>query len=118
MVVFKDDLVHDCVDLSLADRVVLSVITVAAPRKPELTSDGSRLARTSDLEDFRAKIRLVYRMAASEGRDSMILGAVIVTLPPPVLELTGQIKRSYGMWYLRLSTCSGSTGDEVDVARG
>ncbi|VDC03313.1 unnamed protein product [Peniophora sp. CBMAI 1063] len=85
VVVFKDDLVHDCVDLPPEDRVVLSVITVAGPRKPELTPDGSRLARESDLEDLRAKIRLIYRLAGSEKRDAIVLGPLgcgVYACPP------------------------------------
>ena len=82
MVVFKDDLAHDCTDLPPEDRVVVSVVTVAGPRKPELTPDGSHLARESDLLDLRAKIRLIYRLAASEGRDAIVLGTRTPTANP------------------------------------
>ena len=74
MVVFKDDLAHDWADLPAEDHIVLSVVTVAGPRRPELMPDGSYLARESDLLDLRAKIRLIYRLAASEGRDAIVLG--------------------------------------------
>ena len=77
MVVFKDDLAHDCADLPAEDRIVLSVVTVAGPRRPELTPDGSHLARESDLLDLKAKIRLIYRLAASEGRDALVLGTAM-----------------------------------------
>ncbi|KZV69262.1 hypothetical protein PENSPDRAFT_633246 [Peniophora sp. CONT] len=85
VVVFKDDLVHECMDLPPEERVVLSVITVAGPRKPELTPDGSQLARQSDLEDLRAKVRLIYRLAASKGRDAIVLGPLgcgVYACPP------------------------------------
>jgi hypothetical protein len=75
VVVFKDDLDHGCIDLPVLERRVVSVMTVAAPRTPKLTSDGTRLAREEDLEDFKAKMRLVYRMAGVNGKTALILGA-------------------------------------------
>ncbi|KII87163.1 hypothetical protein PLICRDRAFT_246234 [Plicaturopsis crispa FD-325 SS-3] len=76
VVVFKDDLDHDCVELPVEERVVVSVITVAAPRVPALTGDGQSFANAGDLEDLRGKIRLVYRMAAGNGQDRLVLGAM------------------------------------------
>ncbi|KZT25155.1 hypothetical protein NEOLEDRAFT_368415 [Neolentinus lepideus HHB14362 ss-1] len=76
VVVFKDDLVHDCVDLSGDERAVVSVVTVAAPRSPELTPNGKSLAKEEDRRDFEGKIRLVYRMAARNGQHYMILAAM------------------------------------------
>lgn len=74
IVVFKNDLDHDCVELPTAERVVVSVITVAAPRGPRLTPDGQRFKYRSELEDLRGKIRLVYRMAAHNGQQYLVLG--------------------------------------------
>ncbi|KAL0581493.1 hypothetical protein V5O48_000536 [Marasmius crinis-equi] len=76
IVVFKDDLDHDCVDLPEEERCVVGVITVAAPRWPELTPDKKQFAKESDLNDLRGKIRLVYRMAARNGREYVVLGAM------------------------------------------
>lgn len=74
VVVFKDDLDHDCVDLAIEDRVVVSVITVAAPRHPALTPDESALQNPQDIRDFQGKIRLVLRMPARNGKDRLVLG--------------------------------------------
>jgi hypothetical protein len=52
----------------------VSVITVAAPRVPDLIDDMLALEKDSDLQDLRGKIRLVYRMAARNGKTSIILG--------------------------------------------
>jgi len=76
VVIFKDDLDHGCAELPVDKREVVSVITVAAPRIPDLTADRLKLAHKSDLEDFRGKIRLVYRMAAHNGQHAIILGAM------------------------------------------
>jgi len=67
---------HDCVDLAVEKRVVVSVITVAAPCRPKLTTDWSELKNPSDIQDFEGKIRLVLRMAARDGRDRLVLGAM------------------------------------------
>ncbi|KAI3598451.1 hypothetical protein WG66_000694 [Moniliophthora roreri] len=76
IVIFKDDLDHDCEDLEPGDRRIAGVITVAAPRGPKLTSDRKNFANQSDLNDLRGKIRLVYRMAARNGREYVVLGAM------------------------------------------
>lgn len=74
VVIFRDDLDHDCVELPESQRKVVSVITVAAPRCPELTTDGLSFRNASDLKDLRGKIRLVYRMAAVHKKTSLVLG--------------------------------------------
>ncbi|KAI4729949.1 hypothetical protein E4T49_02303 [Aureobasidium sp. EXF-10728] len=76
IVVFKDTLDNECVDLSEDERVVVSVVTVAAPRRPELTEDGKRFKEQSVLEEFRDKVRLVLRCAAGEGKTVLVLGAL------------------------------------------
>jgi len=76
VVIFKHDLDNDCKDLPKNKRAVVSVITVAAPRVPDLTADKLAFERASDLEDLRGKIRLVYRMAARNGKTSLVLGAM------------------------------------------
>ncbi|KZV98800.1 hypothetical protein EXIGLDRAFT_606575 [Exidia glandulosa HHB12029] len=70
VVVFKDDLAHDCADLPESERVVVSVLTVAAPRalKGHLSD--------SELNDLRGKIRLTLRMAARRKQDVLVLGAM------------------------------------------
>lgn len=73
---FKDDLDRNCVDLPEAQRVVVGVITVAAPRGPLLTEDGTAFAKASDIHDLRGKIRLILRMAIKHGRDTLVLGAM------------------------------------------
>lgn len=80
VVIFKDDLDHDCVDLPAEERRLVSVITVAAPRFPKLTPDGEQFAKQEDLGDLRGKIRLVYRMAATYGKTSIILGELFASL--------------------------------------
>ena len=76
VVVFRDTLDNDLTELPLEKRFVVSVLTVAAPRLPALTSDGLSFANESDLEDLREKIKLVYRMAAHNGQTSLVLGAM------------------------------------------
>lgn len=76
VVVFRDTLDAGLAELPEAERFVVSVITVAAPRGPALTSDGTGFARAGDLEDLRGKIRLVYRCAAHNGHTSLVLGAM------------------------------------------
>ena len=80
MVIFKDDLDHNCVDLPHAERRIVSVITVAAPRSPPLTSDKKSLKWKRDLNCFREKIRLVYRMAAHNNQEYLVLGEVLMSL--------------------------------------
>ena len=74
VVIFKENLDHDCVNLPKEDWRVVSVITVAAPRAPRLTVDGQSLANESDLNDLRGKIKLVYRIAAQNKKRYLVLG--------------------------------------------
>lgn len=74
VVIFKDDLDHDCVNLPKEDWRVVSVITVAAPRAPRLTVDGQSFANESDLNDLRGKIKLIYRIAAQNKKRYLVLG--------------------------------------------
>ncbi|KAJ7171005.1 hypothetical protein C8R46DRAFT_895147 [Mycena filopes] len=76
VVIFRDDLDHDCVELPHAERRVVSVITVAAPAWAELTPDEEAFEDESTLEYLREKIRLVYRMAAHNGQQHLVLGAM------------------------------------------
>lgn len=76
IVVFKDDLDHNCTDLPEDERVIVGVMTVAAPRNPKLMPDKLSFARESDLQDLRGKIRLILRMAGHDGKDSLVLGAM------------------------------------------
>lgn len=70
--IFKDDLDHSCVDLPVDQREVVAVITVAAPRGPEVLDE--RLLNSSDIHDLREKIKLVYRMAGHDGKQVLVLG--------------------------------------------
>jgi hypothetical protein len=74
VVVFKEDLDHDCVDLPLSERLLVSILTVAAPCVPPLKADRRAFLHASTLEDLRGKIRLVYRMAAQNGHYRLVLG--------------------------------------------
>ncbi|KAE9404121.1 hypothetical protein BT96DRAFT_964281 [Gymnopus androsaceus JB14] len=88
IVIFKDDLDHDCVDLPLEERRVVSVITVAAPYGPRLTEDEQGFAKEDDLKDLREKIRLVYRMAGWNNKKFLVLGAMgcgVYRCPPVVV---------------------------------
>lgn len=87
VVIFKDDLDHDCVDLPPSEVQVVSVITVAAPRSPPLTSDGGAFKYPGDLECMREKIRLVYRMASHNGQQYLVLGECIMSMDDIELEI-------------------------------
>jgi len=85
VVIFKHDLDHNCQELPKDQRAVVSVITVAAPRVPDITPDRLAFTNASDLEDLRGKIRLVYRMAARNGKTSIVVGAMgcgVYACPP------------------------------------
>jgi hypothetical protein len=82
-VIFRDVLKNDCQELPEDEWRVVSVLTVAAPRRPRLiiTQDDSdtnelafEFAHPGVLDDLREKIRLVYRMAASNGKEYLVLG--------------------------------------------
>ncbi|KAJ7148721.1 hypothetical protein C8R43DRAFT_1008529 [Mycena crocata] len=76
VVIFRDDLDHDCVDLPFSDRRVVSVVTVAAPARPDLTPDRQSFKLPTTLMYLQEKIRLVYRMAAHNGQQYMAAGAM------------------------------------------
>jgi len=70
---FIDDLDDPRADLLVDEREIVAVLTVAAPRDPEVLN--ARLVDSSDLRALREKIKLVYRMAGHNGRYVLILGA-------------------------------------------
>ncbi|KEQ93666.1 hypothetical protein AUEXF2481DRAFT_41900 [Aureobasidium subglaciale EXF-2481] len=76
VVVFKDTLDNNCEELKQEKRVVVSVLTVAAPRCPELTADGENFREERVLQEFREKVRLVLRCAARGGKTGLVLGAM------------------------------------------
>jgi uncharacterized protein (TIGR02452 family) len=76
IVVFKDTLDNDCVDLPVQQRHVLTVLTVAAPCAPKVTEDKKNFANESDLLDLKERILLVLRMAATNGVTNLVLGAM------------------------------------------
>lgn len=88
VVVFKDTLDNKLVDLKEEDRLVLSVITIAAPCWPELTDDQEEFTKESDLKDLQEKIVLILRLAAKNGVTALVLGAMgcgAYGCPPPVV---------------------------------
>jgi uncharacterized protein (TIGR02452 family) len=76
VVVFRDSLDNDLVELPTHQWHVLAVITVAAPCRPQLTDDGEGFANESELRDLREKILLILRLAAGNGVTSLVLGAM------------------------------------------
>ncbi|KAJ7621055.1 hypothetical protein FB45DRAFT_1062096 [Roridomyces roridus] len=76
VVVFRASLDKGCGILGAEHRSVLSVLTVSAPAQAPLTPDGEAFEDPATLEHFREKIRLVYRMAAHNGQEYLILGAM------------------------------------------
>jgi len=76
VVVFKDTIGEECLDLEVAERMVVAVVTVAAPRQPKLTDDRLGFADESVLEGFRDKVRLVLRIMAADGKTFAVLGAM------------------------------------------
>ena len=76
IVVFRDAIDKDLVELPVDGRFVVSVITVAAPRLAKLANDNLSFARENDLSDLREKIKLVYRCAAHNGQTILVLGAM------------------------------------------
>jgi hypothetical protein len=77
VVIFKDDLDHDCQDLPKAEQLVVGVLTVAAPCGPRLKDNMTAIKDAGVLEDLREKIRLVYRMAAHNKHHYLVLGMSI-----------------------------------------
>nr|OQO28706.1 hypothetical protein B0A51_02949 [Rachicladosporium sp. CCFEE 5018] len=76
VVVFKDTLANDLLDLPLESRHSVAVITIAAPRWPAVTQDGKDFAKQSDLQELQQKILLVLRLAATNGVTKLVLGAM------------------------------------------
>jgi uncharacterized protein (TIGR02452 family) len=76
VVVFRDTMDNDLIELPEKGRHVVAVFTVAAPRWPKVTEDGKSFARDEELHDLREKILLVLRMAAVEGVSKLVLGAM------------------------------------------
>ncbi|KAF9003129.1 hypothetical protein BDZ89DRAFT_1081153 [Hymenopellis radicata] len=76
VLVHRDDLDHNLKELPAQERIICSVLTVAAPRAPKLTDNKEGFADPSVLEDLQGKIRLVYRMAAHNHKEYLILGAM------------------------------------------
>jgi hypothetical protein len=74
VVIFRADLDHACVELPHGERCVVSVVTVAAPARAELTPDRQAFKSPATLEYLREKIRLVYRMAGHNGQQYLVLG--------------------------------------------
>lgn len=119
VVIFKNDLDNDCADLPVDDRKVVSVITVAAPRGSRLTGDRLAFANASDLEDLRGKIRLVYRMAAHNGKTSLVLGEFRACSPSGnyILMACSCVSRCDGIRCLRVPSPCCCGRDEIDIAR-
>ncbi|KAF9003159.1 hypothetical protein BDZ89DRAFT_1095796 [Hymenopellis radicata] len=69
VLVHRDDLDHNLKELPAQERIICSVA-------PKLTEDKENFADPSVLEDLRGKIRLVYRMAAHNHKEYLILGAM------------------------------------------
>lgn len=76
VVVFKDTIDNECRDLEVAERMVVGVVTVAAPCIPKLTDDRLGFADESVLEEFRDKVRLVLRIMAADRKTYIVLGAM------------------------------------------
>ncbi|KAK6434856.1 hypothetical protein LTR95_008954 [Oleoguttula sp. CCFEE 5521] len=76
VVVFKDTLANNLVDLPLESRHSVAVITIAAPRWPAVTSDGKDFAKESDLQELQQKVLLMLRLAATNGVTNLVLGAM------------------------------------------
>ncbi|KAH6629440.1 hypothetical protein C7974DRAFT_186346 [Boeremia exigua] len=76
VVVFKDTLDRDLVDLPREQQHVVTVITVAAPCWPVLTEDRKEFADASNLHDLQEKILLILRLAATNGLTKLVLGAM------------------------------------------
>ncbi|KIK66651.1 hypothetical protein GYMLUDRAFT_192613 [Collybiopsis luxurians FD-317 M1] len=62
--------------LPLASRKVMSVISVASPRYPRCSPDGSDFAEQGVKEELKEKVRLVLRIAGMHGKRYLVLGAM------------------------------------------
>ncbi|KIK58646.1 hypothetical protein GYMLUDRAFT_74893 [Collybiopsis luxurians FD-317 M1] len=65
-----------CPELPSKRRRVISVISVAAPRLPPLSTDGSDFEREEDRDNVREKVRLILRIAAGKNQRYLVLGAL------------------------------------------
>jgi hypothetical protein len=111
VVIFKHDLDNGCKELPKDKREIVSVITVAAPRVPDLNADNLAFKNPSDLDDLRGKIQLVYRMAARNGKTSIILGELKAR---NVLVLCTYLpSRCHGMRGIPMSTPARGSRDEI-----
>ncbi|KIK66649.1 hypothetical protein GYMLUDRAFT_37800 [Collybiopsis luxurians FD-317 M1] len=94
--------------LPRASRKVLSVISVAAPRYPRLTEDGSDFASEGAKEELKEKVRLVLRMAALHGKTYLVLGAMgcgaYFCPPPSVARLMKSVllEEEFQGWFARV----------------
>jgi uncharacterized protein (TIGR02452 family) len=68
--IFRDE---NFTNLAPADRRIVSVISVAAPR---FRREADAFSKPNELLDLRQKIRLIYRMAAHNGKTFLVLGAM------------------------------------------
>ncbi|KAH4927487.1 hypothetical protein HBI79_138300 [Parastagonospora nodorum] len=106
VVVFKDTLENNCVDLP--EPHVLGVITIAAPCQPALTPDGQGFANETDLNDLRERIVLILRIAAENGARSLVLGAMgcgAYGCPPELVarEMKGMVEQQeFRGWFERI----------------
>lgn len=121
VVVFKDTLDRDLVDLSVEQRQVVAVITVAAPCHPKLTEDREDFADASQLHDLQEKILLVLRLAAVSGVTDLVLGAMgcgAYGCPPRAVarEMKNALQRDeFSGWFGTIAFAvyaSGPTGKE------
>lgn len=76
VVVFRDTLDNNLKELPVNERLVVSVITVAAPCLPVITPDRQAFANEFDVLDLKEKILLTLRIAARNGCTSLVLGAM------------------------------------------
>ncbi|KAF7368862.1 hypothetical protein MVEN_00211800 [Mycena venus] len=132
VVIFRDDLDHDCMELPITERRIVSVLTVAAPARPDLTPDKQAFSQPSTLTYLQEKIRLVYRMAAHNGQQNLVLGAMgcgaygcpsrlVATQMRDILlepEFRGWFKKVVFAIYSRPSNGSGNFEIFEDVFKG
>jgi uncharacterized protein (TIGR02452 family) len=76
VVVYKAPIPSECMLLPESKVVLTSVITVAAPRYPKCTQDGSDFASDEAREAMKEKVRAVFRIAGENKRRNLVLGAM------------------------------------------
>jgi len=108
--VHRDTLANACGRLPADDTVVLGVVTIAAPRCPAVTG-GRKVGEFRDratADSLREKTRAVLRMAASNGRSNLVLGAMgcgAYGCPPgAVAKIMAEVAREpeYSGWFERV----------------